>query len=152
MDIPSKTHFRVLFDFAITGTYNRQGLPCLLRSSSTPSMAFPIVVADVACIHPVFEKFSPIMNSVIFSHSHAEQKPHISPDPLSTIPVYSYEVRKEDRRRSCYNVAPHSGKRELGTATSRGGIGTFKWVQNVFRPNGFVPGYTAREGHWMVWP
>ena len=74
-------------------------------------------------VHPVWSNFSLIMNSVTLSQTQAEQEPHSSPDPLSTILIYWKEAKNLERHRSSRSSVPVSGNRELGNKMSRGVTG-----------------------------
>ena len=108
--------------------------PCLFRSSSISETASPMARVHWSWVQPVSWNFSLIINSVTFSQTQAEQKPHSSPDPLSTILVYWKEARNFERRRNWRRSVPDSGNSEGGSRVSNGGTGTFRCVQKVVIP------------------
>ena len=95
-DLHLKTHCPVPRDFAFASTYMTHMRPLGLRGKFISRTACAIPSFYYAGVQRAHTKFSFFMNSSPWSHSHAEQKPHISRAPSSTIQTYCACARNLD--------------------------------------------------------
>ena len=107
------------------------GLRCRLISLTT----LAILLFHWSTVQPAGVNFSFLINSSTCSQSQAEQTPHISPAPLSTIRTYCERDRNRDRRLSWVSRLPDSGNKDMGSQVSREGTVVCRCLQKSVIPD-----------------